>query len=313
MNAAELAKRVNLVGPWLRKRFGGPVAKLGLDPGFGCPHRSAGAEGGCLFCPPSGSGRGQEGIPIRQQLDSGVERIRAAARRKGKPAPHLLAYYQAHTGTNADPASLEEKLAPALKHPLLEGIIVSTRPDCLDEKRLEVLARAAREKFFWLELGLQSAHDETLRTLNRGHDVACFARAVDLAHGAGMRVVAHVILGLPGEDRAMALATADYLAGLGVWGVKLHTLMVLEHTGLARLFRRGKFTPWSLGEWAETAAGFLARLPWEVLIHRLAADPGRDELLAPDWAADKNRALARLLEEMTSLNLRQGGLPPWNR
>ena len=310
MNAAELAKRVNLVGPWLRERFGGKVAKLGLDPGFGCPHKRAGAQGGCLFCPPSGAGRDQGGIPIARQIESGIERLSAAARRNGKPTPRLLAYYQAYTGTNAAPKALEQMLAPALKHPMLEGIIVSTRPDCLDEERLEVLSRAAEEKFFWLELGLQSAHDETLRLINRGHDAQSFSAAARLAHGAGIKLVAHVILGLPGEDKAMALATADYLAGLGVWGVKMHTLMVLEQTGLAVLYNRGKFEPWSLDKWAETAAEFLARLPQETLIHRLVADPGRDKLLAPDWAADKNRALARLLENMTAQDIRQGGLPP---
>ena len=313
MNAAELAKRVNLVGPWLRERFGGPVAKVGLDSGFGCPHRKAGTNGGCLFCPPSGAGREQGGISIKRQLDLGMERILAAARRRNGKRPHMLAYYQAYTSTNAEAGALAEMLAPALNDPLVEGIIVSTRPDCLDDERMEVLASAAREKFFWLELGLQSAHDATLRSVNRGHDTASSAKAVEMAHGAGMKVVAHVILGLPGEDADMVLATADYLAGLGVWGVKMHTLMVLEQTGLARLYRRGVFTPWSLEQWTTAAAGFLARLPKEMLIHRLAADPGRDKLLAPDWAGDKNRALAALLEKMISQNIRQGGLPQWNR
>ena len=175
MNAAELAKRVNLIGPWLRSRFGGRVAKVGLDPGFGCPHKTAGGKGGCLFCPPSGAGRDQGHMDISGQLESGIARLSKAAERKGAPAPSILAYYQAYTSTNAAPNALERMLAPALNHTRVGGIIVSTRPDCLDEERLEVLARAAEQKFFWLELGLQSAHDETLGLINRGHDVKSFA------------------------------------------------------------------------------------------------------------------------------------------
>jgi hypothetical protein len=303
VDAGRLAARLNLVGPWLRRSFGGPVVKAPLDAGRLCPNRDGSAGlGGCLYCPPSGAGAGAEAGPVAGQLARALGR--SLARRR--PA-RMLAYYQAFSATHCPAPELAAILEPALRLPAA-GIIVATRPDCLGPRRWRVLARAGRRKPLWLELGLQSAHDPTLEAIGRGHSVAEFDRAVRRAEEYGIRVVAHVILGLPGEGPEHTAATADHLAGLPVWGVKLHNLMVLAGSRLAAEHAAGRFTPWDRGAWAAAAAEFAARLPERMLIHRLAADPGRDRLLAPDWAADKPGNLAALAAELERRDLTQGKL-----
>ncbi|MFH1058260.1 MAG: TIGR01212 family radical SAM protein [Pseudomonadota bacterium] len=311
MDAQLLAARVNLVGPWLRQRFGGPVTKIGLDPGLGCPHRDpVSGAGGCTYCAPLAAGRGQGHLPLSEQWRLGRERLAVAARRRHQPPPAALAYLQAGTATHAPPQRLAAIFAEVAGLPGAAGVILSTRPDCLDPARWELIEELAGGRPFWLELGLQSAHDATLKAIQRGHDRACFDAAVAQARARDINVVAHVVLGLPGEGPAQTDATALHLARLGVWGVKLHGLMVLEGAALEADWRTGRFTPWSLAQWAAATAGFLARLPAATLIHRLAADPGADRLLAPDWAADKNLALARLAHYMLETDLRQGALCP---
>ncbi|BEQ16439.1 TIGR01212 family radical SAM protein [Desulfoferula mesophila] len=304
MDAARLASRVNLLGPWLRRVMGGPARKISLDPGLGCPHRPEGVgPGGCLYCPPGGSGPGRGGT-LSEQLEHGLDRLRA---RRG-PTPRALAYFQAYTATNAPAQVLEPLFMEVARHPAVAGIIVATRPDCLPPATWELLAELARRRPLWLELGLQSAHDATLTRINRGHDVACFDQALAQAHARGLRVVAHVILGLPGEDMGHTNATARHLAQGGVWGVKLHNLMVLAGAPLAHEHRAGGLALWNQEEYARAAAAFLARLPRRVLVHRLAADPGPDRLLAPGWAADKDAVLRAIAQAMEEDNLRQGDL-----
>ncbi|RJX29005.1 MAG: TIGR01212 family radical SAM protein, partial [Desulfarculus sp.] len=260
------------------------------------------------FCPPGGAGQGPGQGPPAAQLARGLERLRKRAREQGRPQPKALAYFQAYSSTHGPLERLRELYEQALAAPGVAGLIVSTRPDCLDGPRWDLLGELAGRSSLWLELGLQSAHDSTLAALGRGHDVACFDAAAAEARKRGLRVVAHVVLGLPGEDEGHTTATARHLAGLGVWGVKLHNLMILEGARLARDWRAGRLRPWPRERYAAAAAQFLARLPAEVLIHRLAADPGPDRLLAPDWAADKGRTLAALADYLEEHDLEQGSL-----
>lgn len=304
MDAARLARRVNLLGPWLRWAMGGPTVKISLDAGLGCPHRPDGVgPGGCIYCPPGGSGHGRGGS-VNEQLEQGLARLRS---RRGS-TPRALAYFQAYTATNAAPETLEPLFMAVARHPAVAGIIVATRPDCLPPATWDILAQMARRRPLWLELGLQSAHDATLARINRGHDVACFDAALEQANRRGLRVVTHVILGLPGEEMEHTNATARHLAGRKVWGVKLHNLMVLAGAPLAKDHRAGGLRLWSREEYAQAAAAFVARLPRRVLVHRLAADPGPDRLLAPEWAAGKDAVLSAIAQALEANNLCQGDL-----
>ena len=301
--------RVNLVRPWLKKRFGRPVTKLSLDAGFSCPNRDGSlGSGGCAFCPPGGSGRGASAKSIGRQLQEGLMRISQKAGSAGKEPPAVLAYFQAYSNTHGKAEDLQPIYEQAQCSPGIDGLIVSTRPDCLGPRRWDLLSRLNDQGFFWLELGLQSSHEATLKAINRGHGPEVFAQAAHEAARRGIKLVAHVILGLPGESRPHTNATAQFLAGLPLWGVKLHNLMVLKGAPLSGPGWAGRFHPWTRDEWAAAAADFLARLPGEALLHRLAADPGPDTLLAPDWARDKDAALTTLARYLIEHDIHQGDL-----
>ncbi len=289
---------------YLRERFGQRVQKISLDAGLGCPNRDGRlGVGGCLYCNVLGSGTGAwaQGLGITAQIQEGMDRLR---RRYG--ARWFIAYFQSFSNTYAPVEQLRALYEEALAFPEVVGLSIGTRPDCLSPEVLALLSGYARSYLVWLELGLQSAHDATLRLLNRGHDVACFTRAVHQAASLGLEVVAHVILGLPGEGPPEMAATARYLAGLPLQGVKLHLLYVIQGSGLARLYEAGEYRPLSEDAYVSLAVDFLELLPPHVVIHRVTGDPHAGELLAPAWCLDKNRVLNRIREEFARRGSRQG-------
>ncbi len=291
----------------LKKRFGTRVQKITLDAGLTCPNRDGRVGvGGCLYCNARGSGTGAaaRGLSLADQLQEGVSRL---ARRYG--ASRFIAYFQSFSNTYAPVARLRALYDEALAFPEVVGLSIGTRPDCLDDEVLDLLAEYARRRLVWLELGLQSAHDKTLRALNRGHDVACFTRAVEQTAARGLEVVAHVILGLPGEGPRETAATAAYLSRLPLQGVKIHLLYVAQGSGLARLHQEGAYTCLTEEEYVRQAVDFVELLPPEFVIHRLTGDPHREELLAPAWCLDKSRVLGRLREEFSRRGSRQGSRP----
>jgi radical SAM protein (TIGR01212 family) len=275
-----------------------------LDAGLTCPNRDGrvGKEG-CLYCNARGSGTGawSRGLSISRQLEDAMVRLQ---RRYG--ARKFLAYFQSFSNTYAPLAQLQALYQQALEAPQVVGLSIGTRPDCLAEEVLDLLAGYACRYLVWLELGLQSAHDATLLRLNRGHDVACFTRAAEHAAARGLATVAHVILGLPGEGPGEMAATADYLAGLPLQGVKLHLLYVTRDSGLASLYRSGAYRCLRQEEYVSAVVDFLERLPEHLVIHRLTGDPHPGEFLAPDWCRDKSRVLRLIQEEFARRGSRQG-------
>jgi uncharacterized protein len=289
---------------YLKERFGQRVQKVSLDAGLTCPNRDGRlGTGGCLYCNPRGSGTGAwgRGQSITAQMEAGLERL---GRRYG--ASRFIAYFQSFSNTYAPPARLRQLYGEALAFPQVVGLSVGTRPDCLEDEVLEMLADYKRDRLVWLELGLQSAHDATLKQINRGHDVACFADAVRRAAARGLAVVAHVILGLPGEGPREMAATAAYLARLPLHGVKIHLLYVVKDSGLARLYRTGGYTCLEEEEYVRLTVDFIERLPAHLVIHRLTGDPHPEELVAPAWSLNKSRVLQRLREEFARRGSRQG-------
>jgi hypothetical protein len=292
------------INSYLRELFGERVQKVTLDAGFTCPNRDGRAGvGGCLYCNARGSGTGAfgQGLGIKEQLAAGIERL---ARRYG--AARFIAYLQSFSNTYAPLARLESIYREALGHPQVVGLAVGTRPDCLPDEVLDLLAELSRDRLVWLELGLQSAHDETLQRLNRGHDVACFTEAVQRSAAMGLPVVAHVILGLPGEGPEHMAATARYLANLPIAGVKIHLLYIIKGSGLEALYRRGDYAPLTEDAYISLVADFLELLPPQMVIHRLTGDPYPDELVAPAWCRDKSRVLSGIREELARRDSRQG-------
>jgi hypothetical protein len=288
----------------LRGRFGVRVQKITLDAGLSCPNRDGRVGvGGCLYCNSRGSGTGAwaRGVSLAEQLREGLARLKS---RYG--ADRFIAYFQSFSNTYAPVARLRSLYDEVLSFPEVVGLSLGTRPDCLADDVLDLLAGYAQERLLWLELGLQSAQDRTLEILNRGHDAACFSGAVERAAARGLEVVAHVILGLPGEGPREMRATAAYLARLPLQGVKIHLLYVVKGAGLARLYQEGACACLTEDEYVRLVADFVERLPAHFVIHRLTGDPHRHELLAPDWCLDKARVLRRILEEFASRGSRQG-------
>lgn len=288
----------------LRSRFGTRVQKISLDAGLTCPNRDGRVgAGGCLYCNPRGSGTGAaaRGLSLSAQIQAGISRLQ---QRYG--ASRFIAYFQSFSNTYAPVAQLRGLYDEALAFPEVVGLSLGTRPDCLEDEVLELLAEYSRERLLWLELGLQSAHDQTLKALNRGHDVACFTRAVVRAASRGLEVVAHVILGLPGEGPKEMAATAAYLARLPLQGVKIHLLYVVKGSDLAGLFQEGAYTCLTEEQYVRLVVDFVELLPPMFVIHRLTGDPHRQELLAPGWCLDKARVLGRIREEFARRGSRQG-------
>ena len=289
---------------YLRRRFGTRVQKIILDAGLSCPNRDGRVGvGGCLYCNARGSGTGAwaRGLSIPEQMRQGLARVKA---RYG--ARRFIAYFQSFSNTYAPPEVLQNLYREALNFPEVVGLSIGTRPDCLGDDVLDLLADLSRDWLVWLELGLQSAHDGTLRHLNRGHDVACFSRAVSRAAARGLEVVAHVILGLPGEGPGEMAATARFLSDLPLKGVKIHLLYVIRGSGLARLHQAGEYQCLTEEEYIQRVVDFLELLPPEMVIHRLTGDPHPEELVAPAWCLDKSRVVKGIREEFARRGSRQG-------
>lgn len=286
---------------YLRRRFGCRVQKITLDAGLTCPNRDGRlATGGCIYCNARGSGTGAAGLgkSIAEQLRDGKKAL--SRRYKAKK---FLAYFQSFSNTYAPLAHLSKLYGEALAVPDIVGLSIGTRPDCISPPVLDLLQEYTRNYLIWIEYGLQSANNRTLRRINRGHDVACFEKAIAATRDRGIKICAHVILGLPGETKQDMLATATLLHDLGLDGVKLHVLYVIRGTPLENLYRHGRYRCLEQAEYADLVCDVLERLPSRTVVQRLTGDPHPDELVAPQWTLKKrdNLALihARLIERDT--------------
>jgi uncharacterized protein len=298
--------RVREIGPLLRERHGRAVRRVGLRVGASCPNRDGTlGRGGCLFC---GEAEPGEPPPMQEQLARALARL--------APDHAAIGYLQDHTATHAPVARLEAALQALVDCPRVVGIVVGTRPDALPRPVLEALHAAARRKDLLVELGLQSADDEVLRFARRMHGVACFGEAVRELHRRGLRVGAHVILGLPRpgagglapEGKDGARATARLLAGLGVEAVKIHNCHALRGTALAELRGQGRFEPPDLPAYLELLVTFLEHLPPEVEVHRLCGEARPPALLAPAFTAEKSRTLQLIRATLEKRDTWQGRL-----
>lgn len=287
---------------YFQQKLGFKVAKISLDAGLTCPNRDGTLSlGGCIFCDGkgSGSGAGKAGLSLVEQLETGLDRM------KGR-ADKFMAYFQSYTNTYAPPEKLERMWDQALAPDEIIGLAVGTRPDCLPDDVLDILEAYARDYEIWLELGLQSASDRTLALINRGHTADDFSRAVARARGRGLKILAHVILGLPGEGKKEVAATAEFLANLEISGVKIHSLYVPRSTELEAMYQRGDFKCMDQDEFVDLAVIFLELIPKGIVIHRLTGDPDPDTLVAPEWSLNKHRTISLIRNRMSDLNTWQG-------
>jgi radical SAM protein (TIGR01212 family) len=297
-------KRYNDLNTYLRSLFGCRVQKITVDAGLSCPNRDGRVStGGCIFCNARGSGTGAHtrGLTITDQLLQGKKYL--ARRYKAKK---FLAYFQSFSNTYAPIDKLQKLYDEALAVEDIVGLSIGTRPDCVDLPVLELLQDYAGHHLIWIEYGLQSASDKTLELINRGHDVQCFKDAVRATLNRGIKICAHVILGLPGETRSDILQTARTISDLGIDGVKLHLLYVVKGTPLEALYRQGDYRCLEQQAYIDLVCDFLERIPPEMVIQRLTGDPHPEELVAPQWSREKAETIRKINETLERRDSWQG-------
>lgn len=297
-------KRYNSFSEELKRAFGCRVHRISVDAGFTCPNRDGTVgSGGCIYCGGEGSGSFgiARGVSVSEQIEQGKE----VMVRKYK-AQKFIAYFQPYSNTYAPVDLLRNLYDEALAVKDVVGLIVGTRPDCLPQETLDLLGEYARRTYFWLELGLQSPLDKTLALINRGHDFSSFTAAVQGCRERGIRLCAHVILGLPGETREEMLATAGILNVLKMDGVKIHLLHVMRGTPLEELYRRGEVRVMDRDEYVGLICDFLERIDPAIIVQRLTGDGGRDHLIAPLWSLAKFEVLNAIDVELERRGTRQG-------
>lgn len=282
------------------------IRKVTLHGGFTCPNLDGTkGRGGCTYCdnrsfsPVAGS----RGLSVTRQLEAGTAWLREHLRADG-----FIAYFQPYSGTYAPVARLRSLYEEALAFPGVVGLAVGTRPDCFSAEAADLLEELAGRAHVTVELGLQSAFDETLRRVNRCHGFAEFAAAMELARGRAFETCVHVILGLPGEGPPHYRETA---AALGRWdfhGIKIHPLHVVAGTALARDYGRGSYRPLEMEEYVAGLADFLERMPPQVGVQRFTADAPEPMLLAPHWCRQKDGIRSALLREFRRRGTCQGAL-----
>lgn len=289
----------------LKQTFGTKVYKLALDGGMTCPNRDGTlGTGGCIFCSEGGSGdfAAKREISIRAQADAAKARV---AGKIGKDGPYI-AYFQSYTNTYAPLSYLESLFSEALSLPEICALSIGTRPDCLPDETIALLARLNKEKPVWVELGLQTIHEKTAEFIRRGYKLPVFEDTYRRLKAAGLTVIVHVILGLPQETKEEMLETVQYLANLHIDGIKLQLLHVLKGTDLDSLYRLGVFRTLELSEYLELVGNCLKRLPQETVIHRLSGDGPKSILTAPLWSGNKRLVLNSITKYLKDNHIYQG-------
>lgn len=290
-------KRYNTLDSYYKNRFGKKVFKISLNAGFSCPHS------GCIFC--SSTGSGEFGGNINDSLSVQFESIKNVMLNKW-PDGYYIGYFQARTNTNAPVNILKEKFEEVLGYDNVIGLSIATRPDCISDECLEYLLDLNKRCFLTIELGLQTIFDNTSNFINRGHNFECFDLMAKKILNANINLVVHIINGLPFESFEMNIETIKYINSLGVDGVKIHNLCILDNTLLASLYKNGEFDMISRDEYIKIVCEQLRYLNPNIVVHRLTTDPNIDDLIAPLWTVKKTTILNDIDKYMRENNINQG-------
>ena len=289
---------------FLKEKYKEKVWKVSIDAGFECPNRNElSGRGGCIFCRMDSFSKCQSeyNINIYDQIREGIE-----LGRERLGIEKYIIYFQASTNTNAPVEILKELYEKAIDFDGVVGLSIATRPDCLENDVIDLINELAHKVDVWVELGLQSAHNKTLELLNRGHSFEDYAVAVEKLSKLPVRICTHIMLGLPGENRQDVLHTAKILAHSPIHEVKLHPLLVLKDTILAKMYEQKKFKSLELEEYASLACDFIEQLPANMVIQRLTAESPHDILLAPLWTKNKHAVINSIRQEFKNRQTYQG-------
>ncbi len=299
-----IKRRYSDYNSYLKSLYGQRVQKITVDTPLGCPNRDGViSKGGCIYCNERGSGSGlwERGMSITEQIENG----RKAMIRRYKAKKFLL-YFQSFTNTYTSCKHMKAMYDEALAAQDVVGMAIGTRPDCVDQEKLDLIASYAKKFLVWIEYGLQSCHDSTLELINRGHNFKCFIDAVEMSKAQGINVCAHIILGLPGETKSMMLETAKKLADTEINGVKIHILYVVKGTKIQKMWESGEYKCLEQNEYVDILCDFLELLPQSVIIQRVTGDPHPDELVDPCWAMERNETFKMIQETLKTRDSWQG-------
>ena len=289
-------QRFHSISTWLKRQFGEKTIKLAIDGGFTCPNRDGSkGHGGCLFC--SDNGAGEFASNVEDQIQLYADKW---------PNARYLGYFQNHTNTYAPVEELREKYEAILANPKIEGLVIGTRPDCLSEEVLDLLGEINKTHFLWIELGLQTMHEETAELINRCYSLDVFEKAMEGLRNRGIKTVVHLILGLPGETREMMLDSVRYVANQpDLFGMKLHLLNVVKGSRMALDY--SEYQPFaSIEEYVNLVVECLELIPPQVTIHRLTGDAPRSILITPPWSFNKRTILNSINEQLHLRDTWQG-------
>lgn len=294
----------NDFGTWIRARFPFKVQKISIDAGFTCPNRDGQTgTGGCTYCDnrtfnPTYCDRRKT---VSEQLEEG----KAFFARK-YPEMRYLAYFQAYTNTYAPISSLATMYEEALCTENVVGIVIGTRPDCINEALLDYLKTLSRRTFVLIEYGIETANNTTLRRINRGHTFECTQRAIEMTHRRGILVGGHIILGLPGEDAAESIRQAPIISSLPLDILKIHQMQIIRGTVLAREYARKPFHIYNVDEYIQLIIDYIARLRKDLILERFVSQSPADLLIAPKWGLKNYEFTNRLVNRMKKIGAFQG-------
>ena len=284
----------NLSG-YLKSKYGQRMKKICIDGGFTCPNRDGRVgRGGCIYCSERGSG---EHIDAGRSIRAQVENALASASENDK----FIVYFQNFTNTYAPIEVLRERYDSALIDERIKILAIGTRPDCISEEIADLIASYKERVDVWVELGLQTADDESAERINRGYKTEVYTEAVRILSERKIDTVTHIMIGLPEEGEGELNKTVELLRKVKPWGVKIHSVYVAKGTALAKMYERGEYTPIDMELYAKRAAFVLYSIPKDTVVHRITGDCPRELLLAPDWNKDKNKVIEKINEELKAL------------
>ena len=301
-----MSLRYRSFGPYMKDRFGETVYKVNVDAGFTCPNRDGTAGyGGCIYCNNDSfrPASCKSVIPVKEQVRNGISYVE-----KRYGAKKFIAYFQPYTNTYADVDTLKKLYMEALEEPRVAGLAIGTRPDCVDDEKLDLLAGIAKSKFVLVEYGVQSIYDDTLEYINRGHDYKCFVDAVNLSAGRNIEIGAHVIVGFPTETHEEMLKMAEEISGLPIGFLKIHQLQVIKDTVMASMYDKSPINTFGYGEYLDFVVDFVERLRPNVVLQRMFALSPDDILIAPRWDKSKQQIIRDIDERFEARDARQGRL-----
>ena len=301
-----MIRKIYMLNDFLKEKFNEKIYKVSLDGGFTCPNRDGKvSRGGCIFCSENGSGdfTATKLKSIHAQIEEQIDLV--SKKYKGDK---YIAYFQNFTNTYAEVSYLRKIFEEALSHEKIVGLAIATRPDCLEDDVLELLAELNKKTFLWVELGLQTVNDDVAKYFNRAYKTQIYKEASEKLNKLNIKFVTHIIIGLPKEEEDDYLKTAIFAQNCGTWGIKIHLMYVVKNTPLEKLYLNGGLKVNTKEEYVEKVINILENISPEIVVHRLTGDGDRETLVAPLWSIKKIDVLNSIHKELKRRNTYQGKL-----